>query len=132
MPKGVYERKGATVAVGPIKVTGLKSGEAILSTRINPAKKPEPPTIAQVVGAGKDSDKFFPVRLLKGYRPIDKFKRVDENGEYLEPPALNPDQDKGLYYKLTPGEVYALPFPEAQEVMKRHLAERADPIKEPE
>lgn len=129
MPKGVYDRnKGETVALEPIKVTGLKSGEAILSGRINPAKKPEKPTIAQIVGDGKDSDKFFPVRLLKGYRPIDKFKRIGENGEFIDPPSLNADQDKGLYYKLTPGEVYALPLPEAKEVMARGLAERADPL----
>lgn len=131
MPKGVYDRKkDITVAIEPIKVTGLKSGEAILASRINPAKKPERPTIAQVVGAGKDSDKFFPVRMLKGYRPIEKFKRVDADGEFVDPPELNPDQDKGLYYKLTPGEVYALPLPEAREVMARGLAERADPLPE--
>jgi hypothetical protein len=131
MPRGVYDRtKGETVAVEPIKVTGLKSGDAVLTSRINPAKKPEKPTIAQVVGDGKDSEKFFPVRMLKGYRPIDKFKRVDKDGEYVDPPELKADQDKGLYYKLTPGEVYALPLPEAREVMARGLAERADPLPE--
>lgn len=134
MPKGVYNRQKAEPVAQPetIKVTGLKSGDAILSPmRGGPKTAPQGPTIAESVGKdGLESDKFFPVRLLKGYRPFDKFKRIDQDGNMFDPPDLKPDQDKGLYYKLMPNEVYGLPLPEAKELIKRGLAERADSLPE--
>lgn len=134
MPKGVYDRKKEPemAEVEAIKVVGLRSGEAVLSRmRGDPIiDKKQKKTIAQVVGKMPEDTKFFPVKLNKGYRPIDKFKRLDEDGNMVDPPELNGDQDKGLYYKLMPGETYALPMPEAKELIARGLATRADALPE--
>jgi hypothetical protein len=71
----------------------------------------------------KTSEKLFPVKLVKNYRPISPdFQILGEGGVYRPPN----DEERS---KVTAGEFIALPVAEAQSVVEKKIAERNDPIR---
>jgi hypothetical protein len=71
----------------------------------------------------KASEKLFPVKLLKNYRPISTEAQIqDKDGKYR---PLTGDEAA----KVSAGEFVALPVAEAQSVIEKRIAERNDPIR---
>lgn len=70
----------------------------------------------------KASEKLFPVKLLKNYRPISpEAQIIDKDGVY-RPMS---DDEKA---KVMAGQHIALPVDEAKSVIEKKIAERNDPI----
>lgn len=71
----------------------------------------------------KASEKLFPVKLLRNYRPISTEAQIqDKDGKYR---PLTGDEAA----KVNAGEFIALPVAEAQSVVEKKIAERNDPIR---
>lgn len=117
MPKGVYERK------------------------------PKDDPIMTTETAAQPSEKKFPVRLLKNYRPADQYEIVgyhrkekvekDSTGRtvVLQPAAfiegeMSPPPFPGVGFdsKIWADTVIKLPIAEARSLVDRKLAERADAL----
>lgn len=64
--------------------------------------------------------KFFPVKLLKNYRPLGPFKVAEEDG-------LRDPTDEELA-KVPAGNVVHLPIEEAKSIVGKKIAERNDAI----
>lgn len=71
----------------------------------------------------KASEKLFPVKLIRNYRPISpEFQIQDKDGVYRTPSGDETD-------KVMAGTFIALPVAEAQSVIEKKIAERNDPIR---
>lgn len=71
----------------------------------------------------KASEKLFPVKLVRNYRPISpEFQILGEGGIYRVPT----EEER---YRIKAGESIALPVSEAQSVVEKKIAERNDPIR---
>ncbi|QIG72929.1 hypothetical protein EVB98_007 [Rhizobium phage RHph_N3_2] len=83
-------------------------------------KNPDLDKIKQEV---KASEKLFPVKLLKNYRPVSpEFQILGEGGEYRVPT----DEER---MKVEAGNHIAVPVDEAKSVIEKKIAERNDPIR---
>lgn len=119
MPKGIYERK----------------------------PKDEPTMANETAALEQPSEKMFPVKLLKNYRPIGSFEVVgyhrpekvqkDSTGKrvvvqtaaFIEgEPAPAPFPGVGFNTKVWADTVLRLPLDEARGLVSRKLAERADAL----
>lgn len=83
------------------------------------------------------TDKLFPVRLIKGYRPMSdraEIGTVIEQEDGTEAISYAPIDDEslrsgdGLALKIAAGSHARLPLSEAKEIIRRGIAERADAI----
>lgn len=71
----------------------------------------------------KASEKLFPVKLVKNYRPISpEFQILGDGATYRSPN----DEERA---KVQAGQFIALPVAEAQSVIEKKIAERNDPIR---
>lgn len=98
--------------------------------------RPEPisPQLAKLVGdietpspieAPAENEELFPVRLLRNYRPLtDRWYPLLSNGKL----GKKPQTEEGLSLKVGAGYFITLPKSEAKQIIKRGIAERADPI----
>jgi hypothetical protein len=71
--------------------------------------------------------KLFPVRILKGYRPLGEFvmrPRADPENEFSERIERAPTADERL--KVVAGRYCSLPLDEAKKIIKLGIAERDD------
>ena len=67
--------------------------------------------------------RFFPVKLVRNYRPVSaEFYILDDEGDYREPS----DEER---MKVLAGRSIKLPVEEAQAVINSKIAERNDPIR---
>lgn len=76
---------------------------------------------------------FFPVKVLRNYRPIGDYRIITEDEitkerTYHEPPELNADQDEGIELQLRAGQMGGVPVDEAKRMISLGIAERADEI----
>jgi hypothetical protein len=71
----------------------------------------------------KASEKLFPVKLVKNYRPISPDFQILGVGGVYRPP----NEEERV--KVPAGEFIALPVAEAQSVVEKKIAERNDPIR---
>ncbi|NNU70388.1 hypothetical protein G9X67_34625 [Rhizobium sp. WYCCWR 11152] len=71
----------------------------------------------------KASEKLFPVKLVKNYRPISPDFQIQGEGGVYRPPN---EEERA---KVPAGEFIALPVAEAQSVIEKKIAERNDPIR---
>ena len=71
----------------------------------------------------KASEKLFPVKLLKNYRPVSVEAQIqdEKSGEYR---AMSEDEAQ----KVMAGQHIALPVQEAKDVIANKIAERNDPV----
>ena len=71
----------------------------------------------------KASEKLFPVKLLKNYRPVSIEAQIqdEESGEYR---AMSEEEAQ----KVRAGQHIALPVQEARDVIAAKIAERDDPV----
>ena len=83
---------------------------------------------AQSKAVEKAEGKTFPVRLLKNYRPADKFEIKDAEGNWQAPPVVAEGQDPGLVFKMKAGTTIKLPLDEAKGLIAKRIAERADEL----
>ena len=101
--------------------------------------KPSKPDI-QLDPAVLRTEKLFPVKMLRTYRPItnEHFKighyildgagNENDHVEYEDPPEVEPGQDEGSVLRIEAGLPAMLPLSEAKALFKRGIAERADEI----
>lgn len=71
----------------------------------------------------KASEKLFPVKLVKNYRPISPEFQIQGDGGVYRAPT---DEER---MKIKAGDFIALPVAEAQSVIEKKIAERNDPIR---
>lgn len=64
--------------------------------------------------------KFFPVRLLKNYRPIGEFV-IEDEGEHRKP-------NGGEIEKMKAGSCILLPIDEARAIIEKKIGDRNDAI----
>ncbi len=122
---------------------GSQPSATVVTTRRKGQSVAMQPDLVLPDGADLKTEKLFPVKILRGYRPmserfeIGEIKRnskgeplKDEAGndimEYVNPPEILPGQDAGFLLKLDEGEYARLPISEARLVIKRGIAERND------
>jgi len=79
------------------------------------------------------SAEFFPVKVLRNYRPMGDYRIITEDEitkerTYHEPPDLNEDQDEGIELQLRAGQMGGVPVDEAKRMISLGIAERADEI----
>lgn len=112
-------RGSATVAPGPNAARVSKPGLTLPSEEV------------------LSTENLLEVKMLRGYRPRTMRFEVgtpvsDEDGKetdvvaYKDPPEIEEGQDAGLAHKIMPGFFARLPKSEAQEVVRKGIAERAD------
>lgn len=87
-----------------------------------------------------ETEKLFPVRMLRGYRPatthftVGHFAQDDKGNEVGEPIFLAPEpfdetiMDAGMELKIAAGKLAMIPVTEAKAIIKKGIAERADAI----
>lgn len=75
------------------------------------------------------AEKLFPVRMLRGYRPIGKFvmrPRIDPENEFSPRHDREPTPDEML--KVKAGYYCSLPLDEAKAIIAKGIAIRDDPM----
>lgn len=87
-----------------------------------PVKRGRKPKAIEAVAFEGSPQEAFPVKLLRNYRPVGRYKVTDENGENpINPPPAILDREAA-------GTFLLLPVDEARNVIKAGIAERNDPI----
>lgn len=87
-----------------------------------PVKRGRKPKAVEAVAVEEAPQEAFPVKLLRNYRPMGRYKVTDENGENpINPPPTILDREAA-------GTFLLLPVEEARGVIKAGIAERNDPI----
>lgn len=84
------------------------------------------PVLAEVPA---EKPKLFPVRILKGYRPVGDFvmrPRSDPENEFSPRIERDPTEDERM--KIKAGYYASLPLEEAKAIIKKGIAERDDPM----
>lgn len=76
---------------------------------------------------------WFPVRMLRHYRPKGDYQIADEDEEgnvvdWRERPELEEEDNPGLEWQVKEGMLVHLRKTEARVVIKAEIADRADPI----
>lgn len=90
---------------------------------VDPPQEFQPnPEMDKVQQAEKVSEKLFPVKLLKNYRPVSAYAQIQgDDGIYR---ALTAEEET----KIEAGKSILLPKTEAQDVLSNRIAERNDPL----
>lgn len=119
--KDAIEEKGAeTMAANEPQDGRFDEGGNPVDGEAEFKKNPGMDKIKQKV---KASEKLFPVKLVKNYRPISPDFQIQGEGGVYRPPS---EEER---VKVPAGESIALPVTEAQSVVEKKIAERNDPIR---
>lgn len=79
------------------------------------------------------TEDYFPVRMLRHYRPVGDYQIAleDDEGNVLEwrnRPVLEEEANPGLEHQVKEGMLVHIRKTEAKTIMKAGIADRADPI----